>query len=519
MVFDGFFIHHLILELNTHISKSRIEKVYQTSSDTFLLVLFAKGQRYKLKIDLSPNRFGMFLSKTDEKNQTTSQFLNTLKKHIEGGILENITQYETDRVMILNITIYDFIEGPISKKLIFEAMGKHSNLILVFDDLIIDTFKKMFFESGRQLLPQAKFEFFPSDKTSFFNMTYDDLISPKHLVHHFLGISPFLSEYIMASNILPKDIKIKPTRCIDLKKDYVADVFDEGKTKLHYQTISEMMDQDDVSSKPQFISHQNFILKNIWKLNKKIENFENLMEEANSNLSYKSKGDYIYQSGQDMSLKLHELVIYDEKIVLDPTKSLNENAQHFYKLYQKAKKSLVHIENQMNETRAQIDHFESLKHFIEFASPDSIKDLETELSNYGYKKLKTPKINKKTASKPNILKIIDEDAIYLIGKNNIQNEYVTHTLAKKEDYWFHVKDATGAHVVVQTKKLTEHILRKAAMLAAYFSMMRHSSSIPVDYTEIKHIKKIPKLPGYQVTYKNQKTIYIDINPDLLSKYL
>jgi predicted ribosome quality control (RQC) complex YloA/Tae2 family protein len=519
MVFDGLFIYHLINELNTHISKSRIEKVYQTGEFSFLLVLFVRGQRHRLKIDLSPSRFGFYLTKTEEKSQTNSQFLNTLKKHIEGGILENITQLETDRVIIFNITVYDFIDGPISKQLIFEAMGKHSNLILVYQDLIVDTFKKMFFESGRQLLPQATFEHFPSTKESFLKMTHDDLISPKHVVDHFLGISPFLANYLCDHHLLPTLLILNPTRCLSSKKEYVADLFDESNQKLHFQSISEMMDDQVVDKKPIYIAHQNFILKQIDKYQRKYENYESLLEEATLNLSYKFKGDMIYQSGLDLNIKQNELIIDEDVIKLDPTKSLNLNAQHFYKLYQKAKKSILHLETHMKETQLLIAHFEHLSHYVNITSSDSIKDLETELIPYGFKKLKSIKVNKKQSVKPNILRIVDLDATYLIGKNNIQNEYITHTLANSEDYWFHVKDATGAHLVVQTKSLTENVLRKAAMLSAYFSQMRNSSSIPVDYTLIRNIKKIPKLPGYQVIYKNHKTIYIDINTEFLSKFL
>jgi predicted ribosome quality control (RQC) complex YloA/Tae2 family protein len=519
MVFDGLFIFHLIKELNTHISKSRIEKVYQIGEFSFLLVLFVKGQRHRLKIELSPSRFGFFLTKDEEKSQTSSQFLNTLKRHIEGGILENITQLETDRVIIFNITVYDFIDGPISKQLIFEAMGKHSNLILVYQDLIVDTFKKMFFESGRQLLPQAKFEHFPSLKQSFLKMTRDDLISPKHVVDHFLGISPFLANYLCESHQLPIDLIYNPTRCLISKKEYVADLFVESDQKLHFESISEMLDEQVIDKKPIFVSHQNFIQKQIDKYQKKYENYELLLEEATSNLSYKTKGDLIYQSGLDLNQKQNEIVFENEMIKLDPTKTLNLNAQHYYKLYQKAKKSISHLNTHMEETKLLIAHFERLSQYVMITSSDSIKDFEDELIPYGFKKLKSPKINKKQNAKPNILRIVDIDATYLVGKNNIQNEYITHTLANHEDFWFHVKDATGAHVVVQTKSLAENVLRKAAMLAAYFSQMRNSSSIPVDYTLVKNIKKIPKLPGYQVTYKNQKTIYIDINLELLSKFL
>jgi predicted ribosome quality control (RQC) complex YloA/Tae2 family protein len=111
--------------------------------------------------------------------------------------------------------------------------------------------------------------------------------------------------------------------------------------------------------------------------------------------------------------------------------------------------------------------------------------------------------------------IEDDYALYAIGKNNIQNEYLTHTYAHKDDYWFHVKDAPGAHVIVQTKALIESVQRKACMLAAYFSKLKNSSSIPVDYTRVRHIKKIPGKPGYHVIYTQNKTMYIDIDEDLI----
>jgi predicted ribosome quality control (RQC) complex YloA/Tae2 family protein len=145
--------------------------------------------------------------------------------------------------------------------------------------------------------------------------------------------------------------------------------------------------------------------------------------------------------------------------------------------------------------------------------------LEAELIPYGFKGNKMPKVSKKQHSKPNIIRLEDQGIIFYIGKNNIQNEYVTHVLANKEDTWFHVKEGAGAHVVVTTKTLSEPILRKACMLAAYFSSMRDSSSIPVDYTLVKHIKKIPGLPGYRVTYKHHSTLYIDIDPIQIQSFL
>ena len=149
---------------------------------------------------------------------------------------------------------------------------------------------------------------------------------------------------------------------------------------------------------------------------------------------------------------------------------------------------------------------------MSMSTQDSIRDLDKELLSYGYKKMKFDVVKKKK-DKPNLLTLRDGEITYTIGKNNLQNELLTHTLADKNDYWFHVKDAPGAHVVVHTSDLNESVLRKACMLAAYYSGMKHSSSIPVDYTRIKYIKKIPGLPGYKVTYKNQQTMYIDIDEE------
>ena len=120
--------------------------------------------------------------------------------------------------------------------------------------------------------------------------------------------------------------------------------------------------------------------------------------------------------------------------------------------------------------------------------------------------------SKNVKKKPTILTFIVDEALIYVGKNNIQNDYITNHLAKKEDYWFHVEHDSGSHVVINSENLTENLIRTAANLAAYYSNLRDSSSVPVDYTKIKNVKKIPGKKGCFVTYKNQKTIYID--PDI-----
>ena len=156
MVFDGFFVYHLVQELNTQLEKARLEKIYQTNEMSFVFVFYSRGQRMFMNLNLSSHNFGAYLTQTKNESTQNSQFLNSLKRNLEGAIVQNISQYKTDRVMIFNFTISDFIDGTITKQLIFEAMGKHSNLLIIKDGLIVDTFKKMFFAEGRQLIPQAQ---------------------------------------------------------------------------------------------------------------------------------------------------------------------------------------------------------------------------------------------------------------------------------------------------------------------------------------------------------------------------
>jgi predicted ribosome quality control (RQC) complex YloA/Tae2 family protein len=517
MIFDGFFISKLVVELNLALHKSRLERIYQIEEQVFVFVFYGMGKRRHLKIHLSAQNFGIFLTRKDDRTHVGSQFFNSLKKHLEGAILNEITQHETDRVILLSFTHYDFISGPVEKKLVFEAMGRHSNLILIQDQIIIDTYKKMFFETGRQLLPQAEFSFFPSDKSPFHQMTYDKVFEPKDLVERYLGISPVLASYLFSHQLLPCDLFIKPTRDLTLKKDYVADIFASDHQKKYYETISEMMDDSQSEEKPKYVSIHHFLKKQIEKYQKKIEQTEMLIEQNQEKLEDKTKADRIYQSTIDLKTHHSSIEIDGITLFLDVTKTLNDNAQQFYKSYQKAKKGILHLKQMMIDYQELLSHFESLMDFVLISSSDSILDLESELLHYGYKKVKTLQHKKKTDKKPKIMKIEEEDAIYWVGKNNLQNAYLTHELALKDDYWFHVKDATGGHIIVRTPHLNDKIIRKAASLAAYYSSLRASSSIPVDYTLVRHIKKIPQVPGYKVTYKNHQTKYIDIDLDAMKQ--
>jgi predicted ribosome quality control (RQC) complex YloA/Tae2 family protein len=516
MSLDGFFIHHLVLELKEQLEQARLDKIASAELAAFSFMFYRRGQKNKLIIQLEPTKFGIFLTQKEYQVGEKSQFLLTLKKHLEGSILINIEQYQTDRVIILHFQSRDFLEGVIQKSLVFEAMGRHSNLLLIKQGVIIDCYKKMFFETGRQLIPNANFEHFGSFKQPLTELNHLNFNSPKEIVDRYLGISPLLSNYIFEKHILPSEIKINPTKNLDTGQFYVFNLFETSNLK-HYSSISALLD-DRVSVQTFSKSkHKQFLDKKLTKELKKIEQLQNDYSEALEQINIKNDADALYSLGIDLQQKMSSVIYENRHIHLDPTLTINENAQKWYKSYQKAKRKIQHLEAQIDKQNETLEHINGLITFLDLSDEVDISDLEQELVSLGYKQRQNTQ-GKKNRS-PNILKVIDDEIEYYIGKNNVQNEYVTHELAHKNDFWFHVKGAPGSHVIVKTTHLNENIIRIAAMLAAKFSKMRFSQSIPVDYTQVKHVRKISGRAGHEVTYRQEKTIFIDIDEEKIHALL
>lgn len=519
MIIDGFFIQQLVKEFNTEINHARLEKIQQLGPASFLFNFYRRGKKRRLIIHLSANDYRAYFTDETFTNFENSQFLVVLKKHLEGAILSHVSQHQDDRVIIFHFDVSDYIFGKQQIQLIFEAMGKHANLLVVKQDKIIETYKKMFFEEGRQLLPQANFEFFPSDKQRFTHIDYGSIENPTDLIKSYMGISKMLAQYLYHHQCQIQHIALKPTYNHTTNKFYAADIFQDTDDKQYFDTLSEMMASYKITKPISKQGYAQFIKKQLKKYRTKALHLEQQYDKANQDLKIKEKADYIYMSGINLSSKMHEIEVYDKKITLDEHLTLNENAQKLYKKYQKAKRSIEPIQTQIRDNESLIDLFVEFEMNLSFSDAQDLNDLEKTLIPFGYINKKQKKTTKKQRQHPHVIEINDDNAIYYIGKNAIQNQYITHDLANPQDDWFHVKDAPGSHVLVKCDQLNEAIIRKAAMLAAYHSKLRLSSSIPVDYTKVKHIKKIPHKPGYQVIYKENKTIFIDVDEQLITSYL
>jgi predicted ribosome quality control (RQC) complex YloA/Tae2 family protein len=206
-------------------------------------------------------------------------------------------------------------------------------------------------------------------------------------------------------------------------------------------------------------------------------------------------------------------------IPLNPLKSPSENAQGYFLKYMKAKKSISVVMEQIEKAREEVVYFEALLQQMETASPRDIQEIREELMEEGYIKARQTKGPKKNKSQKPVLEEYTSSTgtTILVGKNNKQNEYLTNKLAHREEIWFHTKDIPGSHVVIKNSQPDEQTLSEAANLAAYYSKARNSSSVPVDFTQIKYVKKPNgSKPGF-VIYDHQQTIYVTPDEDLVVK--
>ena len=204
-------------------------------------------------------------------------------------------------------------------------------------------------------------------------------------------------------------------------------------------------------------------------------------------------------------------------IELDERYDGKTNANKYYAKYQKAKNARVHLEEQIALTKEEIHYFDTLITLMDNASYYDALEMKEELENLGYlKKKKNKQVHR--PKKLHIETYLTKDNISIyVGKNNLQNDYLTFKMASKNDMWFHVKDMPGSHVVVHSEDLDEYTIRLASQMAAYFSKGKHSSSVPVNYTKIRTLKKPQGTKPGKVILSHYSTIYIDPDESFLQE--
>lgn len=537
MSFDGFFLHHLTKELQDELLYGRIQKVNQPFEHELVLTIRNNRKNYKMLLSAHPVFGRLQITKTDFQNpQTPNTFTMIMRKYLQGAVIENITQIENDRVLEIAFSNKNEIGDNIKVTLVVEIMGKHSNIILIdkAESKIIESIKHIGFSqnSYRTILPgstyiappktDAKNPFTVSDEKLFEILQTEDL-APRHLQKLFQGLGRDTAKNLAAQL---SDDKLKQFRAFFARpvqpnmtdKSFAAVPFDKsGQT---FDSLSELLDvfyqdkaeRDRVNQQSSDLIHrvQTELDKNIKKLAKQ----EKELAATENAEEFRQKGELLttYLSMVPNNQDQVELDNYytNEKITIALDKSLtpNQNAQRYFKKYQKLKEAVKHLTGLIEETKHTITYLESVETALSHASISDIEDIREELVETGFVKRRT-RDKRHKRKKPEQYLASDGKTIIMVGRNNLQNDELTFKMAKKGELWFHAKDIPGSHVLIKDNlNPSDEVKTDAAELAAYYSKARLSNLIQVDMIEAKKLNKpTGAKPGF-VTYTGQKTLRV-----------
>jgi predicted ribosome quality control (RQC) complex YloA/Tae2 family protein len=490
MSFDGVFLYHLTPYLLQDLTYARCEGFFY-DDEIFYIQLYHDKKKRMCVIDLHANQNRIYITDEIIKPIGSHPLLIQLNYHLSRSVIKSIKQYQTDRVLTLELIKHDAFTGDTLYELVIEFMGKHANMILLQDKVIIEAYKRHMSLEHRSILPKALFSYFPSSKKDLSQLTAPFIESATFYESQFLGISLKTALYMIETQTHPFDFKVMPTM---YKNALYCYKIDEGEI---YDTFYDLM-----QAKITIISkdYEKVIDASLKKSYDKYQKLIFELDTYTSQLPLKDIIERIYQEHD-----IHTIKSSIDAFPLDHTITLHENAQHLSKLYVKAKRAIPHIQQQLETTRASIDVLEELTYNYKedlISKNDMISTLyELNLIKTSLPKEKHKKITHHTC-------IINHTTI-VYGKNAFQNNYVTHHLADKNDLFIHVKDAPGAHVILKGSYDHETFMY-ALKLAAFHSKLKLSSSIPVMYTKKSNVSKIPGIYGSYVRVKTYQTKYIDI---------
>ena len=554
MTFDGLFTHAMIHELNQTLQNGRVTKISQPYPNEVILTIRANRTNYPVLLSANPRYARFQITQIPYTNPAVpTNFTMMLRKYLEGAKLLEIKQLDNDRVVYFEFLTRNELGDKLPLLLSAEIMGRYSNVILINQSTnkIIDTIKHVGMDQNRYrtLLPGATYRQPPTqNKENPFEQesnTFEKLIQ-KYPNREVLADS-LLKQYqgISRDNALALADKLHSSNnFVQAFNDFLAmtedpiptmngnnfSIFADNPNDKKFTTLSEMLDifyhtkanRDRVQQQGGQLLH--VIRKNLQRNKKKLKKLSNELKATENADEYRIKGEvlttYLYQIKRGMT-KIALPNFYDNNkeitISLSNQLSPSQNAQKYFKKYQKLKNAVTFVNEQIELTKKEVAYLEEIQTQIELATPADLNDIKTELQQEGYIKKKQQK--SKHSSRVKINKpesfIASDGTEILVGKNNLQNEKLTLHTAKKTDIWLHAKNIPGSHVIIKSNNPSDETLFEAAMLAAYFSKFRSSANVPIDYVQVKNIRKPNgSKPGF-VIYEGQKTLTVTPTEDFV----
>ena len=566
MAFDGIVVADLVHEFRNQLIGGRIAKIAQPETDELLLTIKTTDGQRRLLISADASLPLVYLTDANKPAPMTApNFCMLLRKHIGGGRIVDIRQPKLERIIHFTIEHLDELGDLCRKELIVEIMGKHSNIIFCTSDgKIIDSIKHVSAQmsSVREVLPGREY-FIPdtmhkADPLTVDADTFTGLLKEKPMpvskavYTSFTGISPVTAEEIChlagLDSALPakeysedvlfhlytqftiylsaiKEGRFTPAIYYDGRepKEFAAlplTHFD-GYECREYTSISEVLSTfystrsllTRIRQKSADLRH---IVQTALERNRKKYDLQlRQLKDTENREKFRIYGELINTYGYNVeegARKLDALNYYTNEMVsipLDPTKTPQENAQRYFAKYNKQKRTFEALSELSKETLEDINYLESVQTALDIAlTEEDLAQIREELAGAGYIRRRFTK--KKIRIKNEPLHYISSDGYHIyVGKNNLQNEELTFHFASGNDWWFHAKQAPGSHVIVKSNgdELPDRTFEEAGRLAAYYSSMRGSDKVEIDYVQKKHVKKPNGArPGFVVYYTNYSLV-------------
>lgn len=567
MAFDGVVLSNIVNELNTKIQGGRIAKVAQPEKDELILTIRNERVNYKLLLSSMASMPKVHLTETSKVSPMTApNFCMLLRKHLVGGQIKTITQPGFERIVIFEVENLDELGEMVTRKLIIEIMGRHSNIILTDETgNILDAVRRVGAQisSVREVFPNRPYILPPGQdkvdpRTVESQEQFIEIISKgktiqKAIYGGLTGFSPNIAEEICYQAGIDGSTAIEEAEPAFAylyesfaklmqriqRADYepVTYLDEDGRQKAFsafpltfyhaydeaaFESVSEMVEnfylqnaiQSRISQKS--VDLRKLVNTNLERCYKKLNIQLQQIKDTEDREKHKITGELINANIYQIKEGDTEVKVYDyyndnvERIIkLDPRLNPSQNAQKHYNKYNKKKRTLAALTEHIETTKTEIAHLESVKYALENAlKEEDLLEVRQELMETGYIKFRKSR-KQKALKKAEPMHYRSSDGFDMyVGKNNYQNDMLSTKFANGGDWWFHAKEIPGSHVIVKSQGLTmddipDRVYEQAAALAAYYSKDKDAPKVSVDYMQKKHLKKPnASAPGFVIYHTN-----------------
>lgn len=554
MAFDGIVTKAVVSELNTCLINGKINKIFEPNKNEILLGVYSSGKNYCLNVSIDSVNYRVNLTTNSKPNpQNVLNFCMVLRKHLTGGTIKRFYSNGLERIVFIDIDVYNELNDLITKTLVVELMGKHSNIILLNSEhTVIDSLRHLnkFDNSNRDIFPGSKYLNIESDKKDFLTVkTFDEFYRdvsidienlPSTLSKVYNGFGKKNISYLLETLNIPTAVSTNNLKEVYLYlKDLFANMPDNvvlkeySSVKKDYFAYKSTNDglavnfylDDFYTSKEQseqFKQYRDTVLKlvlnHVGKIKERISTIDLKIADCTNAEKYRLYGELItsnlYRIPDYPQSEVTLENYYDNNnlitIPLDEKFSPSKNAKNFFKKYRKLQNTIAIVEKQKELSEAELSYLESIVYELEEVSTiEDIDNIYSEIcdnlifgknantvNNHVYNK-QSKITNSKSSKQSNASNMpekrdIDGYTVY-IGKNNKQNDYLTCRLAQNSDIWFHTKDIHGSHVVLKTDSLHSSSENSSASCTFNIpdSVLYKCASIAAYYSKARMSQNVP----------------------------